>query len=206
MPWPFDEWGRITRFLESGRRAFAREYELWSTLELGDRDAVKLSVTKPTGVYTVRVQQHLDAVADDQTFHAAVLLQTYALTEAAAADRLGVDARVFSGIEQWGTTLLEHAGAEWTDVKDGLPGAVELAVARNAFAHGTRTTDARAAKRLNDAGIRGRKTGTPVTLDYEQLVVFRSRLLSLLRAGEVGTPVARSTRSDALGGARVSRP
>jgi len=184
-PWPYDAWGRITRFLESGRLAFAREHELWSTLEIDQADEVVISVRKPQGLYKVRLQQHLDAIKDEQTFHAAVLVQSYALVESAAAERLDVDARTFNGIEHWGHELLTHAATDWSAVKGGQAGAVTTAVVRNAVAHGERTISARAAKRLSAAGIRGVPKGTPISLTYDELTEHRARLLSLLRCSQV---------------------
>jgi len=37
----FDEWGRITRFLESARLPFARERNLWTSLEIATTDDVQ---------------------------------------------------------------------------------------------------------------------------------------------------------------------
>lgn len=57
---------------------------------------------------------------------------------------------------------------------------------RNAYAHGTPTVSASSVKRLKKAGITLAQEGAPVSLSYEELVRYRSRLLSLLRAGKVG--------------------
>jgi hypothetical protein len=62
--------------------------------------------------------------------------------------RLGGDAPDFGGIEDWGKRLLATTGATWDSLKEGLAGAVEVAVVRNAYAHGGRRIDDRAAKRL----------------------------------------------------------
>lgn len=189
-PWPFAEWGRITRFLESGRLAFARERELWSSLELDQRDDLTITTaTGPKNNYRVKLRQHLDALADEETFHAAVLLQSYALTTAAVSDHLAIDTRG-GGIEQWGTSLLNQAGTDWNSVRDGLAGAVEVAVTRNAYAHGTRQLDPKAAARLERAGITNRPAGTAVTLTYPQLQTYRARLLSLMNAGQLGSATA----------------
>ena len=78
-----------------------------------------------------------------------------------------------------GARLLRLNGRDWSDVKGGLAGAVEVAVARNAFAHGARTIDASAQSRLLAAGARTRPPGSRVTLTYAE-EKFRARLLSLL--------------------------
>lgn len=185
-PWPYDQWGRVTRFLESGRVAFARERALWSSSNIAQPELVTLSVPKADqGTYRVRLAQHLAALEDEQTFYAAVLIQSYAIAQAAAADQLATDAQALYGIERWGTELLEQAGSSWDQVRDGLAGAVETAIVRNTLAHATRSVTARAAARAQAAGVSGMPAGTIVELDYPQLLRHRSRLLSLLRRGHV---------------------
>ena len=117
---------------------------------------------------------------------ASVLIHSYALAEWAAADRLETDARTFDGIEDWGEQLLLSNGQTWRDVHGGKAAAVEIAVTRNAFAHGTRAIDARTAARLNSSGRQSRPAGYPVTLDYAQLREHRKTLRSLLHAGGLG--------------------
>jgi hypothetical protein len=147
------EWGRLTRFLESARLAFAREHNLWTSLELRSAEAVKLSAAGDHGTYKVSLKDHLDAVRDEETLLASVLIHSFALAENAAAERLGGDARDFGGIEDWGTQLLATTGSTWDSLEDGLAGAVEVAVFRNTYAHGSRRIDASAANRLQDVGI-----------------------------------------------------
>ena len=95
----WSEWGRLTRFLESARLAFARERNLWATLDLRSADEVKLSAATHHGTYKVGLNQHLAAVRDEETLFASVLIHSYALAESAAAERLGGHARDFGGIE-----------------------------------------------------------------------------------------------------------
>lgn len=59
----WDEWGRITRFLEGARLAFARESDLWTSLQI--KDPVKLSVSTGQGTYEVKVGDHLEAEGRD---------------------------------------------------------------------------------------------------------------------------------------------
>lgn len=181
---PFDEWGRLTRFLEGARLAFARERNLWASLGIDEPERVRISAPEGQARYRVALQRHIDAM-DAETLHASVLVHSYALAESAAADRLAMEPRSFGGIEDWGARLLSANGRDWTDVKGGLAGAVETAVARNAFAHGSRTLDAAARTRLLAAGARMKPAGSPFTLTYAELRVFRTRLLSLLKAGGI---------------------
>jgi hypothetical protein len=180
------EWRRLTRFLESARLAFARERNLWTSLELRSADEVKLSAATPHGPYKIGLQQHLDAVRDEEMLFASALIHSYALAEAAAAERLGSDARDFGGIEDWGTRLLATTGSTWGALKEGLAGAVEVAVFRNAYAHGGRRIDETAANRLRAVGMASPARGDLVVLDYATVKVFRGRLRTLMDRGGVG--------------------
>ncbi|QGN59045.1 hypothetical protein [Nostocoides sp. HKS02] len=188
----WDSWAELTRFLESARLAFARERALWESLELANRDQAKLKVRVGDGWYKARLDQHVQAVADEEMLYASVLIHSYALAESAAIDELGLD-RAPKGVEHWGAQLLRRAGADWTAVKDGESGAVELAVVRNAFAHGTRRVDATASKRLSVAGAPRRAAGAQVSLTYDELRTYRARLASLLNEGGLRRPQTPAT-------------
>jgi hypothetical protein len=193
------EWGRLTRFTESTRLAFARERDLWTGLEIKGKDDVKLEAETDQGRYEVPLGAHLDALGDEQTLYASVLIHSYALAEAAALERLRC--KQPCGIEDWGTRLLERSGHGWSDVLDGMPGAVEVAVLRNAFAHGNRGIRPHAGDRLQAAGSATLKVGNKVTLGYEGLRCYRSRLRSLLQCGGFQTPQkARTLQNQSSGG------
>lgn len=181
------EWGRLTRFLESARIAFARESKLWESLELADATSAKIRTENGKATYQATLAQHREAVSDALLLNASVLLSYYALAEAAAADKLGLDdVSDVGGIEVWGQRLLDAAGASWQDVKDGKAGAVEVAVVRNAIAHGDRTYTQRGINRLQAAGVQvSINPGAPLQLDYASLHEYRARLRSLLRVGQV---------------------
>lgn len=185
----WDSWADLTRFLESARLAFARERNLWDSLELADRDKAVIKVRAGGGRFRARLDQHVNAVRDETTLYASVLLHSYALMDSAAADALNVD-RVQGGIESWGCTLLARTSSSWPDVPDGEAGAVEVAVVRNAFAHGSRKIDERAARRLSDAGAPARSVGSPVTLTYGELQVYRGRMADLLNVAGLGRPTS----------------
>lgn len=183
----WDTWAELTRFLESARLAFARERVLWESLELADREKASLKVRVGKGWYKARLDQHVQAVLNEEMLYASVLIHSYALAESAAIDSLGL-ARASGGIESWGKLLLQEAGSNWAAVRDGDWGVVEVAVVRNAFAHGTRCIDAGAAKRLTDAGAPSRSDGSRVSLTYDELRTFRGRLISLLNEGGLSRP------------------
>ena len=186
VPSPFEEWGRITRFLESARVAFERERSLWSTLGIAHPGEVRISPAAAPRRYRVSLDQHLAAVDDHEILHASVLVHSYAVAEAAAGERLGVDPRALGPVEEWGTELLSRGGSGWDDVKDGRAGVVEVAVVRNAVAHGRHVVDERSAQRLVAAGVAHRPAGSAVTLEYEELRTYRARLLNLLQVSRLG--------------------
>jgi hypothetical protein len=165
--------------------AFGRELDMWASLGIDDPERVRLSAPEQDGHYKVALGQHIEAVDDAETLHGSVLVHSYALAEAAAAAQLAMDPRSFRGIEDWGARLLGATGSDWSQVKGGLAGAVEVAVVRNAFAHGSRALDTPAHARLLAAGARTRPVGSRVTLTYPELRGFRARLLSLLNVGGV---------------------
>ncbi len=179
------EWGRLTRFLESARIAFAREYALWGALELANPASAEVCVVNGRATYRASLDQHREAVSDSWLLHASVLLSYYALAEAAAADTLGDPDVAVGGIEIWGRRLLDAATADWEAVKAGKAGAVEVAVVRNTVAHGERCYSQRGVNRLQAAGAVTAKPGDRVVLDYATLLEYRARLRSLLRVGQV---------------------
>lgn len=181
----FDEWGRLTRFLESARLAFARERNLWSSLDLAAPSDIEISAPVHQGRYKIGLEQHLLAVGDEEMLYVAVLIHSYALAESAAGASLGVDVRTIGRIEDWGHQLLAANGRTWADVTGGKGGAVEVAVVRNALAHGRRTVDAKASLRLNNAGVHGRRAGSPIALSYSLVRDYRARLRGLLTAGGI---------------------
>lgn len=184
----WEEWGRITSFLESARVAFARERDLWTSLKIVSADGVKFKGSTGKGGYRVGITNHLAAVEDEDVLYASVLIHSYAIAESAAAERLGADTRAIGGIEKWGERLLATTGMKWDAVEGGLAGAVEVAVVRNAYAHGARRIDA---KRLLAAGGAHLGEGELEGLSHAKLKVFRGRLKALLNAGGIVAPSGR---------------
>jgi hypothetical protein len=178
----WDEWKRLTRFLHSAHLALQREAQLWSGLELAAPEQVELLGRHGASSYSVALADHISAVGDDESLYSAVLFSSYAIVEATASDRLGIDSRELGGVEDWGSRLLKQVSKSWDDVFDGCAGAVEVAVTRNALAHGSRVIDHGAANRLLQAGSSWVEGAMPA-LDYDSLQSYRSRLRSLLRQG-----------------------
>ena len=172
--------------LLSPSETLARVRSLWASLELRSAEDIKLSAASAHGTYRVALNQHLAAVSDEETLLASVLIHSYALAESAAVRRLGGDARDYGGIEDWGTRLLATTDTTWDALGDGIAGAVEVSVVRNAYAHGGRRIDQAAVRRLHAVGRTRPRVGDPVILDYAMLRVFRGRLRALLGLGGVG--------------------
>lgn len=176
----WDEWKTLTRFLMSAQIAFERERTLWEGLEFASPEQVKISVPVGSkGVYKVDVPEHRDALNDRETLFALILVHSYAIAEAAAVDALKL-AR--APIETWGEKLLARNGRGWSDLPEGRAGLVEVAVVRNAIAHGG-YIDAQSANRLLNAGAPARAVGSKVSLDFDALLTYRGRLQTLLNVG-----------------------
>jgi hypothetical protein len=115
---PWDEWDRLTRFLESAHIAFARERDYWASPRI--ERAAPGRISAPESHYKVSPRRHIDAINDAETLHGSVLVHSYALTESAAAEKLE-DPRSFGGIEDWGARLLDANGRDWNDVRTASP-------------------------------------------------------------------------------------
>ena len=178
----WSEWGRTTRFRNSTRIAFAREQALWQNLELADRSAARIHTASGPTRYRVSLDDHIHALGDEQLLHGAILIYSYTLAESQAADYLGLDTRDLGGIEDWAQRLLNRIGRTWGDVLDGKAGLVEVAVIRNALAHGVQRMDQRGINRMEAVGSTfGWSVGEPVEISFDQLRLYRDRLRSLLR-------------------------
>ncbi|MGB8295702.1 MAG: hypothetical protein WCG85_09780 [Polyangia bacterium] len=178
-------WGRLTRFVESARIALAREFAIWDSLKLSAVDEVRLQTNDSKSEYRVTVSEHRAALSDEALFAGMVLVYSYALAEAALADRLGKEV-IDAGIEVWGDALLRKAGNTWDGVTDGKAGLVEVAVVRNAIAHGSMMIDQAAVNRLASASSSvSWPVGHVIDLTLDDLRKYRMRLKSLLRLGGV---------------------
>ena len=179
----WDEWKATTRFLESTRIAFERERLLWSSLQI-DPQGVLLQVPSRHGRYQIALTEHLEVINTETSLLSAVLIQSYALTESAAADA-GIDTQNSAGIEDWGNRLLATNGRKWKDVLDGKTGAVEVGIVRNAYAHSSPFYSSKATNRMLNAGGQPFPEGDPIVLDYERVSTFRDRLKALLRQSAI---------------------
>jgi len=184
----WDSWREVTQFLESTRIALGRELRLWNSIEIPDKENSVLLIQDGPREYKVTVAQHLSAISGDQALCSAVLVYSFALTEAAARQALGIpdEQGLEGGIEFWGERLLASKSSSWAQVKDGKSGCVEVSVVRNAIAHGSTRVDQSMRNRLDAAGAgAGWQVGDPVRLDYEKVLQYRARLKSFLRSSGI---------------------
>ena len=179
-------WGALTKSLISTRIAIEREKSFWRDLDFTSKAQLRLKNAVRDSKLTVKLAEHVEALGDEDTILAATFVLSYALAEAEALDRLHLDARHTSGVEDWGTRLLLGAERTWSDVPDGLAGAVEVGVVRNLIVHGETTLDAKSHTRLVKAGCMTYQVGDRIHLDYAQVAAYRTRLRNLLTAGGLG--------------------
>lgn len=182
----WDEWKRITRFLESSRIAFGREELLWSSLEVKEKKDVSLVTTEGLSAYSVALSDHLKALRNYDVLFSLVLGATYALAESYGRLKLGLgdDEDLTGGIESWGKKLLDATGHDWSKVLGGLAGIVEVSAVRNAYAHGARTVNQKMVNRFTAHGlVCPWSLGDEVSLTYELVETYRARIKSLMRFG-----------------------
>lgn len=180
----WNEWSRITRFLESSRIAFDREAMLWNSLEIKDKKSLSLVTRDGPSTYSVVLSEHLKALKTHDVLFSLVLGSTYALAESYARLKLGLrdDQDLSGGIESWGKSMLDATGHDWTKVLGGLAGMVEVSAVRNAYAHGAKTVNQ---KMLNRFIAHGHPApwalGDEIQLTYELVETYRARIKSLMR-------------------------
>jgi hypothetical protein len=198
----WDEWRRITRFIESSRIAFSREELIWSSLEVSNKKEITLSTKLGGKVYAIALEQHLLGIQDHQVLFSTVLLASYALVESFARLKLGLsdNDQLAGGIEAWGAQILAATGHGWSNVMDGLSGIVEVSVLRNAFAHGVKNANQSMVNRfLGQSLTPPWAVGDKMVLTYEKIDRLRSRLKSLMRFSgnlkrSIAPPAARTIR------------
>jgi hypothetical protein len=183
----WEEWGRVTRFLESSRYTLLQAARRWDEVANLDVTNANLEIEMEGTTYRVSVGQHVAALSDMWCLYSSALMLYFALAETAAAERLGFEDLVgCNGIEDWAGQLLAAAGVEWRCEEERL-GLVEIGVVRNLIAHGERQYSRRAVARLSAAGLpKVPSVGDRVLLDYATLKLYRSRLRSFLNLAGLG--------------------
>ncbi len=182
----WDEWKRLTRFLECSKIAFRRELGIWSNLELPDIATTKLTTQNGKSKFQLTALEHIETLQDENLLYFIVLTYSYSLCECYARIKLGLDdcARLDSGIEVWGDKLLKTTNNTWNDVHGGRAGIIEVSVARNFISHGSRLISQSTLNRFQSLGETCPwEVRDSFRLDYEKVEIYRSRLKSLMRLG-----------------------
>lgn len=182
----WDEWKRLTRFLECSKIAFRRELGIWDSLEVPDLEAIRIATQNGRSTFKLNAREHADTLQDESLLYFIVLTYSYSLCECYARVKLGLgeSERLESGIEAWGERVLKTTGCTWSDVLGGRSGLIEVAIARNFISHGSRSIGQSTLNRFQSAGeLCPWKVGDIFTLDYDTVEVYRSRLKSLMRVG-----------------------
>lgn len=180
----WDRWRDLTRFLESTRISFKKERQYWAGVPYEERPEGPLRSEDLGGLsaYEISVTDHLKTVWDESVLCQSVLIFSFALAEAAALGRLGLDPdKDHGGIEAWGYKILQSAGKDWSDVDAGKAAVVEAAVARNQAAHAASNLRQKAVNRLTAAGCVRYQVGDQMSFDYAVVDDHRAALRSLLR-------------------------
>lgn len=182
----WDEWKRLTRFLECSKIAFQRELSIWAGLEVPDLSAVRITTQNGASNFKVTANEHIETLRDEDLLYFIILTYSYSLCECYARVKLGLGeiARLNGGIEAWGSTLLSQTGNTWADVLGGRAGLIEVAVVRNFIAHGSRLVGQSTIDRFQTVGEPCPwQLGDAVALSYTNVEEYRSRLKSLMRMG-----------------------
>lgn len=172
----------LSRFLHSSKIAMSREQILWSSLELSDADAVRISVPSSGGVgtYAVAIGEHLGALQDVETLSGLVLLGTCSLAEQLTRISLNAEDLDRSGITVWGRDALAANGQDLSGLGNGRTDLIEAYATRNLFVHGYDTWTQRAANRVSDAGGTPPQAGSPLRIS-RRLDSYRAAIKSYMR-------------------------
>jgi hypothetical protein len=201
----WDEWKSWTRFQALIDYSLETSATLWQGLPVKDRDQVTIQRTLGQSRFACPGNQFLPMLQDRHTISSLLVLSSYALIEGhieevldymVTAGVVGIQivddvragtqtAKTFiasGGIETWGTSLLLQLGRDWGNVHDGCGGIVEVAIVRNALAHGARTVTQSMINRVQqNGGALPWAIGAPIRLDLSLVRTYRDRLRSFAR-------------------------
>lgn len=120
----------------------------WAALPIENLGAATIHRQRSNSHFRAPASEFTRLLNDKSHLGYLLLLSSYALTDsfgAEAFDALKAAGKTTktskqymgSGIESWGTALLTLVNRDWTKVYSGRAGLLEVAIARNAFAHGS---------------------------------------------------------------------
>ncbi|MFQ2287400.1 hypothetical protein [Aeromonas dhakensis] len=203
-------WKELTQFLALSDHVLISQHEQWRQLPIPNKPTIK--ILRQDGPYKFETdgETYEKILADRHVLASVVLLNSYALVESAvrqiyellisdlsvntplltqirAAQTSITDTVKNGGIEAWGTRILTDLGRDWSYVETGKTGLVEVAIVRNAIAHGEANVNQSMVNRVNAVG--GNlpwNIGSPIRLDIARVKEYRHRLRSFARVVEHG--------------------
>ncbi|WP_421176306.1 hypothetical protein [Aeromonas jandaei] len=203
-------WKELTQFLALSDHVLISQHEQWRQLPIPNKPAIK--ILRQDGPYKFETdgETYEKILADRHVLASVVLLNSYALVESAvrqiyellisdlsvntplltqirAAQTSITDTVKNGGIEAWGTRILTDLGRNWSYVETGKAGLVEVAIVRNAIAHGEANVTQSMVNRVNAVGgSLPWNIGSPIKLDIARVKEYRHRLRSFARVVEHG--------------------
>lgn len=200
----WEEWLALTRLQWSGRIAFENEVERWANRRFSGKEAVSVVIDDCGGRYEASLASHVATLGDHRLFCGLILLRSWALLESHARlvghiartrdwagasggfDRDRLDAiygeKLQGGPVAWLNATMDAVQQPWAAVYGGQAGLVEIALLRNAIAHGHRTVTARLMTEMAGASIPYSATiGAPLAIDFAALHEYRGRIRSWCR-------------------------
>lgn len=203
-------WKELTQFLALSDHVLISQQEQWRALPIPDKHAVK--IVRQDGPYKFETDgaTYEAILSDRHVLVSLVLLNSYALVESAVRQVYGLlepdmsvstpllrkirahttsigDVMKNGGIESWGTQVLTDLGRNWSYVETQKAGLVEVAIARNAIAHGEADVTQSMVNRATGSGATlPWAAGTSIRIDIARVKEYRHRLRSFARVIEHG--------------------
>ena len=211
----WNNWSSVTRFLNIACMAFESEHTRWNnSYTIKDPSKVILERVQLGKTFKIDLPIYLDFLQNQHLLCALILQYSHGLVEQHTKDVLtelhnrgklsllhldptGKNNNISElienftstnrGIEIWGAKILQCTNRKWSDIKEGMKGLVEVAIIRNAIAHGKPTITTRMVNRASKCNLQllwG--LGDEVTLNIQILEEYRSRLRSSSRVIATG--------------------
>lgn len=203
-------WKELTQFLALSDHVLISQQEQWRALPISDKHAVK--ILRQDGPYKFETDgaTYEGILSDRHVLASVVLLNSYALVESAVRQVYGLlapDTTVVTpflsqiraggtsisdilkggGIEAWGTQVLADLNRNWSYVETQKAGLVEVAIVRNAIAHGEADVTHSMVNRATTSGATlPWAPGVPIRLEIARVKEYRHRLRSFARVVEHG--------------------
>lgn len=180
-------WGDMTRLIV-GLDAASDDYiAAWQRkLEAGEVAPVIAIPWRGKSDFKAPADELLGLLADKGHLARMLLVHSYAIAEAFAADMLAYlgdsTTNATCGIEAWSQRLIKLLKVDWSRVKDGKLGLMEVAMARNAIVHGFERYSDTEWDRSRAANVKPAwKVGDLIPLTQEDVLGLRYRLQCFLR-------------------------